>query len=463
MFMNDVAIISDEGQIIKYSELKEHLKDIVSEINKRSLIGIVSSNTVGGLLGYVSFLYHRHVAFMLPENINVETLENYIKKYVFGYLWVPSSWIKEIENNGVNIYKKLYERYDYCLLKIAESSPEMNPELALLISTSGTTGSEKVVRQSYRNIYKNALSIISYLNIEETDRVITSLPMSYTYGLSIINTHLLSRATILLTKRKPYDLAFWNFFKTNNGSSFSAVPYIYEMIRKLGISFKDIMGLRKMTVAGGALSKKDEMFYANFAEKYNKEFVVMYGQTEATARISYRPAKQLKNKIGSIGIAIPDGQMWLENELGEIINEPYKEGEIVYKGENVAMGYAYSHKDLPCGYDWGNVLHTGDSGYVDEDGYFYVTKRNDKSIKLNGHRVDLADMEEKLRHKYRECKFVCSIEKCLDSSNSKRIRIEVECRKEMGYDKSQEIIDFLSLLTGFNRKIFVVDTMYNYG
>ena len=457
--MNNVAVISEEGQVIRYSELQKYLKEIVNKVNKRSLVGIVASNTIGCLLGYISFLYNKHVVFMMPEVINEEKLENYISKYNFNYLWVPSGWIKE--NKGWEKCKKVYERFEYYLLQINEQTVEMHPDLAVLISTSGTTGSEKVVRQSCKNIHSNTLAIIDYLNISENDRAITALPMSYTYGLSVINTHLFSRATILLTKSKPYELRFWQFFKKYRGTSFSTVPYMYEMIRELGIFYKDIIGLRKLTVAGGALSQIDEEFYANFSEENNKEFIVMYGQTEATARISYRPANKIRSKAGSIGIAIPNGRMWLENSTGEIIEQPYVEGEIVYMGENVAMGYAYGYEDLIKGYDWGNVLHTGDIGYMDEEKFIYVTKRNDKVIKLNGHRVDLVDMEEKIKHRFPKCQVVCSLQKCMDSVNLKRIKIEIDCEEEMRKNKEQEIIDYLSTFTGLNKRIFAVDIVEN--
>lgn len=153
--------------------------------------------------------------------------------------------------------------------------------------------------------------------------------------------------------------------------------------------------------------------------------------------------------------------MWLENSTGEIIEQPYVEGEIVYMGENVAMGYAYGYKDLVKGYDWGNVLHTGDIGYMDEERFIYVTKRNDKVIKLNGHRVDLVDMEEKIKHRFPKCQVVCSLQKCMDSANSKRIKIEIDCEEEMRKNKEQEIIDYLSSFTGLNKRIFAVDIVEN--
>ena len=453
--MNDVALISEDGQVVRYNELDKYLKEVANIVSKRSLVGIVVSNTIGCLLGYISFLYNKHVVFMLPEVINEEKLENYISKYNFNYLWVSFGWMKE--NRGWEKCKKIYECFDYYLLQISDQTIEMNPELAVLISTSGTTGSEKVVRQSYKNIHTNTLAIIDYLNINENDRAITALPMNYTYGLSVINTHLFSRATILLTRSKPYESRFWQFFRKWRGTSFSTVPYMYEIIRKMGIFSRDIIGLRKLTVAGGALSKVDEVFYADFSEEKNKEFVVMYGQTEATARISYRPSNKMRSKIGSIGIAIPNGRIWLENNMGDIINQPYVEGEIVYVGENVAMGYAYGCKDLKNDYDWGNVLHTGDIGYMDEDKFFYITKRNDKVIKLNGHRVDLADMEEKIKQRFPSYQVVCSLQKCMDCDNSKRIKIEINAKEKVGIKDEQEIINYLSLFTGLNKRIFVVD------
>lgn len=151
----------------------------------------------------------------------------------------------------------------------------------------------------------------------------------------------------------------------------------------------------------------------------------MYGQTEATARISYRPQESLLTKKGSVGISIPKGRMWIENSRGQIIDKPYIEGEIMYQGENVAMGYAYNCRDLAKGYEWQDILHTKDMGYKDEEGYFYVVGRNDRCVKLNGNRIDLEDIENQLVHKHQGYSFKCSIEKCMDLNIQKRLKIEV--------------------------------------
>ena len=263
------------------------------------------------------------------------------------------------------------------------------------------------------------------MDITKCDKAITSLPMNYTYGLSVLNSHLYAGGTILLTDKPVYSNDFWRFFSKYSGTFFAGVPYTFEVIRKLKLWKDNINSLRMFTVAGGKIESIDEEYFSIYAKTYKKIFLVMYGQTEATARISYRPQESLLTKKGSVGISIPKGRMWIENSRGQIIDKPYIEGEIMYQGENVAMGYAYNCRDLAKGYEWQDILHTKDMGYKDEEGYFYVVGRNDRCVKLNGNRIDLEDIENQLVHKHQGYSFKCSIEKCMDLNIQKRLKIEV--------------------------------------
>ncbi len=454
--MNDIAVITDKGQYIKYSELDDILQQFASNLTYRSIVGIVASNTVGSLVGYTGCICEKHIPLLLPEFISAEILGQYIECYRLNYLWLPNSWLVNYASFYTKLYKTVYTKYDYSLLKVCENCHKLHEELALLLLTSGTTGGQKLVRISYKNLIANTKSIIKYMKINEEDRAITALPMNHAYGLSVINTHLYSGGTILITSHKAYEATFWLFFRANKGNSFAAVPYTYELLRKLGLFSKDVISLKKMTVAGDKMCLSEEEFYIEYAEKYKKEFVIMYGQTEATARISYRPIEYSRVKMESVGIAIPDGEMWLKNTDEQRVSEPYKHGEIVYKGDNVAMGYANSFEDLSRGYDWGNVLHTGDIGYMDEDGYYYIVSRKDRNIKINGNRVDLQEIEKILHNKYKGCKFVCNIEKCIDVNMEKRIKIEIDCLEDDIAYINSNIVEYLVTLTGFNRTIFNV-------
>lgn len=428
--MNNEAVITEDGQQIKYSEFMGLVNDFGSQFIKKSTVVIIATNTLGGLVGYVGSMKNSHVPLMLGSNISSSYLDEIIQKYRFNYIWAPENW-KNKETRILKKCRKIYSAYGYSLFLLNESDCYLNDDLALLLTTSGSTGSSKLVRISRENLQSNTKSIAKYLQIKEGDRAITSLPMNYTYGLSVINSHLYKRGTILLTEKSVLDKRFWIFFKEYEGNFFAGVPYSYELIKKFGIMSENIECLKTYTVAGGKIASEEEKYFLRYAQQYNKKFIVMYGQTEATARISYRPSFNMSAKIGSIGIPIPNGKMWLEDEQGKRISTSHTEGEIVYCGKNVAMGYAKNYGDLEKGYEWKNVLHTGDLGYVDEDNYFYVTGRKDRIIKLNGHRVDLQDMESKILKIYPEYKVKCELEKCINCDMQKRIKVEITCLEKL--------------------------------
>ncbi len=176
-----------------------------------------------------------------------------------------------------------------------------------------------------------AASIVQYLHLDETERPITTLPMNYTYGLSIINSHLMVGATILLTEKGLMQKEFWTFFKEQEATSFGGVPYTYEMLERLRFFRMDLPSLRYFTQAGGKLAPERHRKFAEYAQKRGKKFVVMYGQTEATARMGYLPPERALDKCGSMGVAIPGGRMWLRDVDGSRITEPRIVGELLHE------------------------------------------------------------------------------------------------------------------------------------
>jgi acyl-coenzyme A synthetase/AMP-(fatty) acid ligase len=273
-------------------------------------------------------------------------------------------------------------------------------DLALMLSTSGSTGSKKFVRLSYENINDNTKNIVRYLNIKENHRTVTTMPPHYTYGLSIINTHLYMGASIFVTNTKVVEKNFWKFFKEQKITSFGGVPHFYEIIKKLNFNKMHFTNLKYFTQAGGKLRKDLIEYFLTYSEKNKKEFVVMYGQTEATARMTYLPYKMLKKKIGSVGKPIAGGKIHLLSDNSK--ND--KKGEIIYEGKNVSLGYAKSFKDLIKGDQNKGILKTGDLAAKDSDGYLYITGRKARDIKLFGHRVSLDEVERILFKKGYNCR-----------------------------------------------------------
>ena len=395
-YLDHVALRSEEGTELTYRELQEEAGRLASVIRERCLVFSMCSNTIGSVLGYVSFMLHRIVPVMLNAHMDRELLAALMEKYCPAYLWMPDAMTEEFGQ-----LQPVYQSQGYSLLKTdyATSYP-LYGELGLLLTTSGSTGSPKFVRQSYKNVEMNARQIAEYLELSETERPVTTLPMNYTYGLSIINSHLLVGATILLTDKGLMERGFWSFLKEQKATSFGGVPYTYEMLDKLRFFRMDLPFLRTMTQAGGKLTLELHRKFAEYAERTGKRFVVMYGQCEATARMGYLPAGKAVEKCGSMGIAIPGGSFHLTDVNGQTITEPHVTGELVYEGENVTLGYAECGEDLSKGDERNGVLQTGDMAQFDEDGYYYIVGRRKRFLKIYGNRVNLDEIDRMIKGKF---------------------------------------------------------------
>ena len=224
--------------------------------------------------------------------------------------------------------------------------------------------------------------------------------MSYTYGLSIINSHLLTGGTLLVTEKSLMQREFWSFFKQAGATSFGGVPYTYEMLDRMRFQRMDLPSLRTMTQAGGKLSPALHRKFAEDARSKGRRFVVMYGQCEATARMAYLPAEKAVEKCGSMGIAIPGGTFRLIDAVGGQITAPDVTGELVYEGPNVTLGYAERGEDLAKGDERGGILQTGDMAKFDGDGYYYITGRKKRFLKIYGNRVNLDEVDGLVKEKF---------------------------------------------------------------
>ena len=382
------ALIS-ESTNMSYQELDALAKTIVRNIQPRSLVFCVCSNQIAAVAGFVGFLQKRIVPIMLSSSIDAELFEHLYAVYRPAFLWCPDEFANQ---HG----QKIFTYEGYRLYETGEPAPVLDTELALLLTTSGSTGSPKFVRQTYRNIEANTSSIVEYLGIDESERAITTLPLNYTFGLSIIQSHLYAGAAVILTEHTIFDKAFWTQFKAQEATSFGGVPYTFQMLDRLRFLRMDLPSLRYVSQAGGALGNVlHEKFAAGLQEK-GKRLIVMYGATEATARMSYVPAEHTVEKAGSIGIAIPGGRFSLIDVDGKEIMEPDTVGELVYYGDNVTQGYAECREDLAKGDERHGRLETGDMAKRDTDGYYYVVGRKKRFLKLYGNRVNLVEVEQLL-------------------------------------------------------------------
>ncbi len=395
-YKDHTALLDEYGERMSYGELNSSAGALAEAVGKRCLVFLLCRNEIGSVLGYVSFLNNDIVPVLLNAHMDEELLQNLLVTYRPACLWIPSDL-----SGRFGEMTEVYSAYRYCLLKTGyRKEYDLCDDLALLLTTSGSTGSPKFVRQSYTNVLCNAQSIVKYLELDDTERAITTLPMNYTYGLSIINTHLLVGAALLVTDRGLMQKEFWNFFKEAEATSFGGVPYTYEMLDRLRFYRMKLPSLRTMTQAGGKLLPELHEKFATYAKEQGKKFVVMYGQCEATARMGYLPPEKAAEKRGSMGIPIPGGKFILLGADGKEINEPFTTGELVYEGKNVTPGYAECGADLILGDERHGRLETGDMAQFDEDGYYYIVGRKKRFLKIYGNRVNQDEIERLIKSEF---------------------------------------------------------------
>lgn len=396
-----VAIVDDSKDSVTYGDLCDFSDNFSIVLPERTLIFILAENTIGSLLGYVAALSNRIVPLMLSRNTDFSLYERLRDLYNPKYLWLP-------EDMAVNFgCEVIYESHGYTLIATGLTPPSLYDELSLLLPTSGSTGSPKLVRHSYWNIEANARNVALLFNLTEMERPIAVLPMHYTMGLSVIASHLYVGATIFLSGRSLADKAFWDLLKEEKITSFTGVPYSYEILQKLRFFKMDLPDLKVITQGGGKLGSELFKLCAEYAAKYGKKFIATYGQTEGTARMAFLEPEAALKKIGSIGKAIPNGCLSIIDEDGNETFEGDTVGEMVYRGENVTLGYAICGDDLMKGDENKGILPTGDIVHRDPEGYYFIVGRMKRFLKIFGLRIGLDEVEHLIKSNF-DTDCVCS-------------------------------------------------------
>jgi len=435
---NLIAIITDKNERVCYNDINSFASTLYEKINHRCLVFCLCQNSIDAFKGYIAFLTNKVVPLMLDAFLEIGMLKKMIKIYNPEFLWIPQSRLIDFLD-----YEIVFSSTEYYLISLQiDTSLPLNENLALLLTTSGSTGSPKLVRISYENIQANAESIAAYLQLSADERPITSLPMHYSYGLSVINSHFISGATILLTDKSIAQKEFWEFAREQKATSMAGVPYTYEMLKRLRFFKMSLPDMKVLTQAGGKLSSNLVKEYVDNAKLSDKKFIVMYGQTEATARMSYLPFESASDKTSSIGIAIPGGTFKLIDDNGCEIVESEKDGELIYLGKNVSLGYADCKNDLIKGDENNGKLYTGDIARRDADGFYYITGRKKRFIKIYGNRVNLDAAEQIV-------KFVTASCACVGIDDKMLIYITDS-------SKSDQIKNLLAEKTGLNSRAFEV-------
>lgn len=389
IFADNIAVESEQGLKLTYEELRQATQIVTKELEPRKMTFCLCENTIGSFVGYVGLMNANMPTVLLDASKDINIIENLIKHYQPRYVWCPTNRKVEL-NNGI----PLCEYEDYTMLQYGKSDYEIHPDVLLCLTTSGTTGSPKLVKLTEKNLRSNAESIAEYLHISEKERAITSLPMYYSFGMSVINSHLIKGATLLLTDKAVIQREFLNFLKEGKATSIAGVPYTYEMLRRLRFLKMILPELKTMIQAGGKLNANIVKEYVESAQASGKEFIVMYGQTEAAPRMSFLPFDRALEKYASIGIAIPGGKLSVRDVNDQEITTPDTDGELIYEGPNICMGYAECIADLAKGDENHGVLHTGDVARFDSEGYFYITGRMKRFVKVWGNRCNLDATEQ---------------------------------------------------------------------
>lgn len=388
-----VAVIDDSGRSVTYGDICDFSKEFAKYLPSRSLSFILSENKIGSLLGYTASLSNRIVPLIISAKTEEGLYANLRDMYRPEYMWVPDEMASRFG------YEMLFSAWDYTLVKTGYPSVPLYEELSLLLPTSGSTGSPKLVRHSYRNIEANADNVRRLFELDGTEKAMAILPMHYTMGLSVIASHLLAGSTLLLSGRSLLDKGFWTMLK--EATSFTGVPYSYDILMKMRFTRMDLPNLKVITQGGGKLTEAMWNTLAQYAQDKGKKFIATYGQSECTARMAYLPAEMAMEKVCSIGIAEPGGQLSIVDDNGNETFEGDATGEMVYRGENVTLGYATCREDLMKGDENHGVMHTGDLAHRDADGCYFIVGRLKRFLKIFGLRIGLDEVENMIKSEYK--------------------------------------------------------------
>lgn len=350
---------------------------------------------------YLASLQSNHAIALLDDGLSTEFKRRLVSLYAPDFI-VSSTEATSYSNPEFGSAGDAYERIPsrdrqnsaWRRRRVGEGA--IHTELALLLSTSGSTGSPKFVRLTKANLLANAESICESLSILPEDRPISSLPIYYSFGLSVLNTHLRRGASIVMTDEGLTSQAFWGLFRDMQCTSLAGVPYSYQVLRRLNLNTLSVPTLRVLTQAGGKLQNDLIAHFYHYMKERSGRFYVMYGQTEATARIAVLPPECLPAKLGAAGVAIPNGTLTIDAD-GVETTKAFTNGELIYRGPNVMMGYANNRSDLSSGDELKGILRTGDLAHFDEDGFVFIDGRMKRDFKLFGLRLNLDEIENMLR------------------------------------------------------------------
>ena len=394
-----MAVKDDSGHELSYREVCGEIAAFEALHLARAVVFCLCENSAGSLVGYLAFENNGQVPLLLSAGMDEGLRSNLAQAYLPAYWWVPEA--KAAGLDGEVIHTAL----GYVLLKTGNAPYPLHENLSMLLTTSGSTGSPKLVRHKYGNLEANAENVAKVFAWREEEVGICDLPMNYTMGLNVINSHLVAGASVLMVKASLIEPEFWTFVRENGGTSFCGVPFSYEMMRRVGFDRMDLPALTTLAEGGGKLTDRMFTWIATYARNSGKRFCATFGTSETSARMAFLDPERALEKIGSMGKAIPGGELFLLDETED--GDGFVSGELGYRGPNVTMGYALCREDLSKGDEFCGEYHTGDIARRDPEGFYYIIGRKGRFLKLFGLRVSLDETERILKTQYPGADFVC--------------------------------------------------------
>lgn len=384
-----VAMKDDRGNKITYKELEIESQSLFINIEERSLVFILCDHQMETVKFIYEILQINSVPLLLDAAVDQELIESLVGHYGPQYIYCKK--ICHLSENYC--YKLEYEQH--FLLETGNKRYKIHSDVALLLSTSGTTGSPKLVKLSYDNLFNNAKYVCKLMDIDKGQKGISPLSMGYVYGLNFYIWHWYCGATLLITEEPVFSNKFCEFYEKEKANNFAGIPYTYQMLKRIKFwSPEKLKYLHRAMSAGTQMSEKDQISLVSLMKE---KFWILYGQTECTGVISGMNFEYDNIKLGSVGRV-------LEN-ADAVINDKTKELEV--KGNCICMGYANGIEKLSEGDVNQGILHTGDMATMDEEGCIYLKGRLTRYVKILGKRVSLDDVEEYLKNKFSDMDFAC--------------------------------------------------------
>lgn len=393
---NNIALIDSEGNVRTYKRLMEKALNYLSIVPKRSLVIILCDYSIETMEFYFSCLYNGVVPIMLDPASKASYIREIMEQYGVQYLFGKK---KDVENYG----EEQYAENAYGIIRVSDKQTALLDELAIILTTSGSTSNPKMVCLSVDNLAYNTEVMIQTYGLTEQDRGIITLPLQYAYGLTFVHMHWKIGASLILTNKSIVSTEFWRLYDQYLPTNMAGVPFTYELLERVGFLERDLGKLRFMSQSGGALPGNLKKKYILELAKKNVDLYVFLGLTEATGMVSYVPVPNNIQKINSVGI--PAGDMKIQ-----ILDQ-----ELVLSGRSVCLGYAQSWMDLQSIGDSQQTWYTGDMAYVDEDGYIVLAGRRKRIAKILGNRINLEDIDELIVNTFSDviCACTCKEDSCI--------------------------------------------------